>query len=490
MPSAAPASSLSSAAPPSFASSEQTTQTTRPAPAEPAGGDRAPAPRRRTAWADGLDELRAAATTEPGRLRVIGAVLALLVLVFGAVAAWEVADRAAAADDVVGRSQPLSADAARIYRSLADADTTAAGGFLAGGEESRATRDRYAQDLATAAGLLVKASSGTRGSDRADAQIAALSKALPRYAGLVETARTNNRQGLPLGGAYLRYANDQMRRELLPAARALYDAENDRLAADYAAAKAWPWLALAAGLLAVGALGWAQRRDYRRTNRVFNRGLLAATAACLAALVWLVAGHALARSGLSDSYERGTRSLRVLHEARIDALQARGDENLTLVARGAVLTGDQKDFYEAGFRTGMADLVGAGRKGNAAGGSRLGKALALADDEAGRRPVRDALRHVRQWQARHAEARAADEKGAYEQALAKVIGGDRPTRESFDRVDAELQRALAHEQQEFRSAADGGRAALGGLAAGAAVLAVLGAVGAVLGIGRRLSEYR
>ncbi|MFG2137316.1 hypothetical protein [Streptomyces sp. NPDC048650] len=463
-------------------------ETAPPVPATPAGDDGAAT--RRTAWADGLDELRAAATTEPGRLRVIGAVLALLVLVFGAVTAWQVSDRAAAADDVVERSQPLSANAAGVYRSLADADTTAAGGFLAGGEESAATRDRYAQDLATAAELLVKASQGTRGPGRAAVQIARLNRGLPQYAGLVETARTNNRQGLPLGGAYLRYANDRMRTDLLPAARALYDAENDRLAADQAAAKSWPWYALAAGALALAALAWAQRRHYRRTNRVFNRGLLAATAASVTVLLWLVAGHAVARAGVSDSSDRGARSLRVLNEARIDSLRSRGDENLTLVARGAVLTGDQKDFYEAAFRSGMTDLAGPGTHGPASPGSRLGTALALADDETGRRAVRDALAHVRQWQARHAEARAADDKGDYDQALAKVVGDDRPTRASFDRVDAALHRALVHEQHDFRSAADIGRAALGGLATGAVTLALLGAVGAVLGIGRRLSEYR
>ncbi|WP_373299776.1 hypothetical protein [Streptomyces albospinus] len=459
----------------------------------PAGGASGPAVRRRTAWAEGLDRLRAAAVTEPGRLRAIGAVLALLVVLFGAATAWQVSDRSAAADDVVERSQPLTADAASIYRSLADADTTAAGGFLAGGTESPATRARYAADIATASDLLVKASANTRGSgtpDAAGVQIARLGRLLPRYTGLVETARTNNRLGLPLGGAYLRYANDQMRKELLPAARALYDAETVRLSADYGRAKAWPLFALAAGVAAIGALVWAQRRNYRRTNRVFDRGLLAATAASVVVLLWLVAGHAVARAGLSDSYEHGARSLRVLNEARIDALQARGDENLTLVARGAVLTGDQKDFYEVGFRAGMQDLAGAGSEGGAAAGSRLGAALALAGDDAGRRPVRDAVAAVREWQARHAEAREADDRGDYGQALAKVIGPDASTGASFDRVDAGLQQALVHEQDRFRSAADGGRGAFGGLAVGAGVLAVLAAAGAVLGIGRRLSEYR
>ncbi|MFB1041758.1 hypothetical protein [Streptomyces chrestomyceticus] len=456
----------------------------------PGGADPAQGARRRTAWADGVDQLRATATTEPGRLRIIGAVLAFLVLAFGAATAWQVADRSAAARDVVERSQPLTADAADIYRSLADADTTAAAGFLAGGKETQATRDRYENDIATAARLLAKASSNTSGSDAAARQIGKLNSLLPRYTGLVETARTNNRQGLPLGGAYLRYANAQMRDELLPAARGLYTTETARLSEDYDAAKAWPWLALATGVLALGALAWAQRRNYRRTNRVFNRGLLAATTASAVVLLWLVAGHSVARSGMNTSYESGARSLKVLNEARIDALQARGDENLTLVARGAVVTKDQQDFYEVGYRTGMRDLAGPGRSGAAAADSRLGTALTLADDDTGRRPVREAVETVRQWQARHAEARTADDQGDYDRALAKVIGGEAATGQSFDRVDSRLAQALAHEQQQFRRAADDGRGALGGLVAGAVVLAVLGATGAVLGIGRRLSEYR
>ncbi|GAU68151.1 hypothetical protein SSP35_06_02390 [Streptomyces sp. NBRC 110611] len=449
-----------------------------------------PVPVRRPAWAEGLDGLRAAATTEPGRLRAIGAVLVLLLAVFGATTAWQVTERAAAADDVVEHSQPLTAVAAGIYRSLADADTAAAAGFLKGGEGSKETRERYDRDIATAGELLVKASRNGRGTDGAEKQIARLSWQLPRYTGLVETARAHNRQGLPLGGAYLRYANERMRTELLPAARALYDTETDRLAADYASAEAWPWFALASGALALGALGWAQRRHYRRTNRVFNRGLLAATAASVAVLSWLAVGHAVAREGLTESYEHGARSLRVLHEARIDALQARGDENLTLVARGAVLTEDQQDFYEAGFRNGMKDLAGTGDHGAAAATGRLGAALALADDEAGRGPVRDALTYARQWQARHAQARTADEKGDYEQALERVTGADGSTGESFDGVAAGLRKALEHEQAQFRSAADGGRGAFGGLPVGAGALLALAAAGAVLGIGRRLAEYR
>ncbi len=466
------------------------------AAAGPAVSSAVPA-RRRTAWAEGLDHLRGAATTEPGRLRALGAVLALLVVVFGAATAWQVTDRSAAADDVVLRSQPLTVDAASIFRSLADADTTAAGGFLAGGTESAVTRQRYEADVATASQLLVRAAANARvpgaedgAVDRTGEQVARLNALLPRYTGLIETARTNNRQGLPLGGAYLRYANGLMRTELLPAAQALYEAETERLAVDQARATAWPGFALVAGVVALGALGWAQRRHYRRTNRVFNRGLLVATVASVAVLLWLAVGHAVARAGLVDAYEHGTRSLQALNTARIDALRARADENLTLVARGAVLTADQKDFYEVDFQSKMGHLAGPDGPGPVAAAGELGKALALVDDEAGRRPVLDAVAAAGQWRTRHAAARAADDRGAYDRALAQVIGGSGSTGASFDRVDTGLGRALVHEQARFRATADGGRAAFRLLAVGGAVLAVLAATAAVWGVGRRLSEYR
>ncbi|WP_375540865.1 hypothetical protein [Streptomyces sp. TRM64462] len=434
----------------------------------------------RGAWAEARARLRTALTTEPGRLRVIGAVLAALVVAFGAVTALEVADRSAAADDVVGRSQPLSADAAHVYRSLADADTAAASGFLAGAQEPAGVRERYEEDIATAARLLVKAAATTDGSSASAREIATLNEQLPQYTGLIERARAANRQGLPLGGAYLRYANQRMTKEMLPAAQRLYEAETARLAQDDEDARAWPVLSLGAGVLVLGVLAWAQRREYRRTNRVLNRGLLAATAATTVVLLWLAAGHTLARTGLDDARAHGQDSLKVLNEARISSLKARANENLTLVARGAVLTDDGKsDKYETDHVAAMAALD-----------SALDRARRLADDKAGGDPVADARRWQGEWRERHTGARQTDDAGDYEGALAKVLGGEDSTGAAFDQVDAALRKALDHEQAEFTQAADRGRAALTGLAAGAAALAFLGAVGAVLGINRRLSEYR
>nr|WP_241837768.1 hypothetical protein [Streptomyces sp. CB03234] len=427
-----------------------------------------------------MTRLRAAATTEPGRLRILGAVLAVLVVAFGAVTALEVSDRAAAADDVVSRSQPLSADAADIYRSLADADTAAASGFLAGAQEPAGVRERYEQDITTASRLLVKAAANTDSSSQSARDIATLNEHLPRYTGLIERARAANRQGLPLGGAYLRYANQQMSTQLLPAAERLYEAETARLDQDDRDARLWPFLSLGLGVVVLAALLWAQRRSYLRTNRVFNHGLLAATAASTVVLLWLAVGHTVARAELNEAKVHGQDSLKVLNEARINSLKARANENLTLVARGAVLTADgRSDKYETDYGTGMGGLTTA-----------LEEADRLADDSAGDEPVSVAARAVAEWKQRHKDARDTDNSGDYKGALAKVIGPDNSTGESFDEVDAALEKALDHEQGEFTRAAEGGRGALTGLPVGAAALAVVGAAAAIMGINRRLSEYR
>ncbi|MCB5179117.1 hypothetical protein [Streptomyces antimicrobicus] len=453
----------------------------------PAAGGTAPVapPRRGTAFAEGAERVRRAATTEPGRLRIVGAVLAALAVLFGVAAGWEVSDRTAAAEDVVGRSQPLAAGAASIYRSLADADAAASSGFLTGGQEPRELRERYEKDIATASRLLVEAAADA-GEDAGDddagsrREIALLGEQLPRYAGLVEQARATDRQGLPLGGAYLRYANEQMSTLLLPAAQRLYEAETRRLHEDHDDARAWPPAALVAGLAALGALGWAQRREYRRTHRVFNPGLVAATAATAVALLWLAVGHGVARAELGEARSGGQESLKVLDAARVAALQARADENLTMISRGAVQAADRKsDKYEVDFARNMDALD-----------SGLAAALRLADDEAGRAPLRRAAAGVQQWKERHAQAREADLKGDYESALPKVIGGRDSSGASFDVVDASLEQAVTHEQAEFTEVARGGLAALTGLVPGTVALTLTAAAAALLGIGRRLSEYR
>lgn len=455
----------------------------------PAAPPTAPAGRR--GWAEYSARARAAATTEPGRLRIIGAALAVLVVAFGVSTAWQVNDRARAADNVVTHSAPLSATAAEIYRLLAHADATVTAGFLVSGPQPKDVQKQYQDDIDNAAQRIADAAANSQGSPAAQAQIERLNEQLPTYTSLVATALADNRLGLPIGGAYLRHANEQMRKDggLLDSASRLYGIENGRLAHDYTQAEALPYVSWLLGAVALGFLAWAQRRHYRRTNRVFNQGMLAATGATAVLLLWLAAGHTFARTELRNSSAHGARSVQVLNNARILVLQARGDENLTLVARGS------GDAYEATYQQDMTDLLTGGTP--TAEVAELTQALRLANDTTGRDLVDSALTNVKQWRALHTTERKMDDGGDYTTAVADVIGKDAKgkkvspsTAEYFGNADEALGKAVAHEQAEFHDAATSGRDALTLLPVGAGVLAVLGALGALLGIGRRLSEYR
>ncbi|MGW7354240.1 hypothetical protein [Streptomyces sp. NPDC054784] len=431
-------------------------------------------------WIEGARRAREVAGTEPGRLLIIGAALAALIMAFGVTTAWQVHDRRSSASTVIEHSEPLARDAARIYRSLADANTTASTGFLAGGQESLAVRKRYEQDIQMASELLAKAAANSEGAEYAQYQITIMNRELPRYTGMVESARVNNRQGLPLGGAYLRYANDQMTAELLPAARKLYKTEIDAAYDDYHGAREWPLSALGLGVVTLGALVWAQRRHYHRTNRVLNPGLVGATVVTVITLGWLAGGHTMARSDFTDAHKEGAVSMSILTDAWTNVLRARGDENIWLVGRGS-----GKD-YDAVYEKRMEAI--AGERGER--GGLLAQALAIADDRAGSEPVQEAIAGVNTWREKHRDARTKEESGDYQDAVSLVIESKDSSEEAFNKVDKKLREASVHEQGQFLGAARDGRDTLGGLPVGATVLAVLGALGALLGIGRRLSEYR
>ncbi|MEZ0065770.1 hypothetical protein ABIA32_001770 [Streptacidiphilus sp. MAP12-20] len=416
--------------------------------------------------------------TPPRRLRTGATLLALLALLFGALTAWQVSARSAAADNVVNHSQPLSDDAAQIFRSLADADTTAATAFLQAGGETAAVRNQYASDISTASRLLAQAAAQTGAGDPGQASIQLLNTQLPVYAGLVDTAKADDRQRLPLGGAYLRYASAQLQHQMLTEAQQLYQTETKRLQDDYSAASSLPWAALGLGLVLLAALAWAQVRLFRSTNRVFNPGLVVATACATVALLWLAVGQSVAASYLSDSDTHGATPLQVLNQAGIEALKCRAAENLNLVARGSTTAYEQTWDAES--------AVLAGKTGYLPQAQNL-----TTDDATAQGSIKAALASWHDWQSRHDTARSANQAGNYQTALDDTIGsGSTTINAAFTTLETSLNDAASHEQAQFRSLADSGRGATSLLAPGAGLLAALAAVGVVVGVNRRVAEYR
>ncbi|WP_024875565.1 hypothetical protein [Saccharomonospora piscinae] len=460
-----------------------------PAPAAPAGSEPPEQPKGSRSGLAGLLDLptelvrslaRSAATT-PGRLSFIGAGLVVLSLLTGLVGTLSTQDRGDGIDTLVEHREPLAAAAQEVYRSLSDADATAATAFLIPGTEPAALRDRYASDIAKAGAALGKAASDSSGSPEAAEQIDVISRQLPVYTGLIATAQANDRQGFPVGAAYLREASELLRSSILPAAEQLYEVNAGALADDQDDVTGFPWFVaiLLAGLIA--ALVWTQLHLRRMTNRVFNVGLLVSSAAVGLLVLWTAVALVVQGVLVGSGREHGTEQADRLVEARIAALQARADETLTLVARG----GGGRD-YDQGFTDQFSRFAGQDGRGGL-----LGDAVASAEGTTAS-ALRSATEHAVAWGQAHDRVRQLDTGGNHRQAVLLAIDDkdEQSPATAFARLDGELAEVIGASRQHFVDDTTAASGALTLLAPGFALLSVIAALGATLGIRERLREYR
>jgi hypothetical protein len=408
--------------------------------------------------------------TTPGRLQLILAALLVLGALTGLVAGLTAYSAGAGTDDLGNRSQPLLTEAETIYSALADADTTAAQAFLTGGLEPVALTNRYDADLDRATEALTSAARRTPDSGVAADAVQALSSGVPQYASLVATARANNRQGLPLGASYLSAASALNRGALLPKADALFRAAQKDVDDGYGNARSVIWVSLLVlSLIALFAtLIYAQRHLSRSTHRTFNLPLLAATA--VAAVLTLGVGGILVaqETHLHSARTDGSRPVALLANARIQALRERGDEALTLAARGG------SGPLETDFTTGAVPLL-------------KGQIEAIGRD------YDSSLAHTLTGQhdayvAAHTAVRKLDDGGDYDGAVALAIGPQ--TSKTFATLTDKIGTTLEDRKQAFAGDISAAGRGLGLLTVGGPLLGLIIGGLAVAGIRARLEEYR
>lgn len=440
-----------------------------PATAATPEAPRGPARRGRRAW---RDELRARAATTPGRLTLLLALALVGCVLLGVAGVWTAENHTSAAHEVGDSSERLTVEAQQIYQDLADADTTAAAAFLSGGVEPASIRQRYLTDIAQAQRSLLDATE-LIGTDPAAARpLATLSAGVPTYTGLVETARADNRQGLPVGAAYLREASAMMRASLLPAADRLFQLESRRLDSEQDSASSFPYIDLVVGLLMLALLVVVSRRLARRTHRVFNLGIAGAILASLVSLLWIQLAVGSQASDTQAGRGQGSAQIQLLAQARIAAIRAHGDEALILVGRGSD-PAPQTDYATA-ERALSADLADAARLSTGARGQ-----------------VAAAVRDAATWNGAHQRFMARNAAGDYDGAVAGVLhptGGS--VAAAFTAVDSRLAAAIGDDQMAFTRDAGDAAGDLDLAAPVAVVLALLAFAGCALGIGARLREFR
>jgi hypothetical protein len=307
--------------------------------------------------------------------------------------------------------------------------------------------------------------------------VATVADRLPVYSGLIEAARANNRQGLPVGAAYLRRASGLMHDVILPAAGQLYGIEARRLDADYrSSTSAAGYVALAvAGTLLLALLVGTQLGVARFTHRILNVPLVLATVLLVGVAAWVLVAFVSAQNALSDAQRKGSDSVQVLSAVRFLALRAQRDEGLALVARGGDAQ-DQKDFD-----TVMRTLAPAGADGLLGDASRL---AARAGSTAGIDRLRST---VAGYADVHRRVVGAAGGGDVNGANRSFIDDETPI---SDRLNRDLQAQVATAQGRFGRSARSATSDLRALVLGIAVLAAAIAALAVAGLAKRIGEYR
>jgi hypothetical protein len=406
----------------------------------------------------------------PARLRRIGVVLSVAGLITAVLSLIGGTSRVDAVDAVGSRDTSLTQVAGEIYQALADADAMATSGYVSAGQEPAAIRTRYDADITRAGQRLAQASRQVGPDDPAAKPLDTMITGLPAYAGLVETARTYNRQGLPLGQSYLAQASTQMRTQLLPAAEMVRRAEVDELNTDYQQASSLPIAVVLFGLaLLIAAIDFS-RKEFRRTRRRLNLGVAAACVAVVAGLLWWVAATASTDSALADA-NKASDAATALDEARTFVLQARTNENLVLVARSGGSASDQ----------GFTDQIDRLRSPD----GPLAIAAANGADVSAIRSAVDA------WTTAHKQLRTVDDAGRYADAVKSAVGsGPNTSGAKFTVLDKAVSDAGNTARARLTVATEDASGATTLLAFGPAVLFALAAVGFAIGVARRVEEYR
>lgn len=409
--------------------------------------------------------------TTPGRILTIGIVLSALAIASAFATSTTINDRQRALTTVLNHTEPLAFAAGQLYTKLSVADAAAATAFIAGAEPPE-VRHRYEQAITDAAVAVTQASSGLTDEELV-ALLGRVNAQLAVYTGLVETARTNNRAGNPVGSSYLSEASALMQSQILPDAQRLYEATSARVDAETTASARIPapvvLVVLATLLFGLFANRWLARRTRRRVNIGFVAGGLAV----LIMVVWVGTALIISTADSRSAKDTAAESLKTVTTLAITAQQARADETLALIRRGDETT-RKESFYQR-IETMQQQLSG----------------YLDRRDSVDKSDLHDAGRLLERWRVADDRINAYIAVGNYQAATQVALGtGEGDSTPAFDQLDAALNKAIEKSRTELRNNIVSARRVLSGATAGAAALSAVAAIAVALGLWPRLSEYR
>ena len=274
-------------------------------------------------------------------LRAARLVVAALLVLAGVLGVAAAASRWSAIQEITGRAESLSADAATVHRALAAADAVMISEFVSAERPNPPTSPparSTTSPLSVAAAGLARATGRVDDPPEAAAAVTTLGAELPRYVGLIEQARVDRRSGAPVDQAQLDRASDPMQNSMLPAAERLRQKQAQALDNAYARVATVPVALLVVTALAVAVMSAVQLWMTRRFRRGFNLGMVMATGAVAAAVLWWTMTTLISGGYLVRSQAHSQAIDNALVPAQIVALRARTAEGLVVALRQRTAT--------------------------------------------------------------------------------------------------------------------------------------------------------
>jgi hypothetical protein len=409
--------------------------------------------------------------TTPGRILTIGVVLSALVIGSAFATSTTINDRQAALTTVLNHTEPLAFAAGQLYTTLSIADAAAATAFIAGAEP-RDVRQRYEQAITDASVAVTRASSGL--TDEPLVQLLGrLNAQLSVYTGLIETARTNNRAGNPVGSSYLSEASALMQTQILPSAQRLYEETSARVDIETTSSTRIPGPVILVVLATLLFGAFANRWLARRTQRRINIGFVAGGLAVLIMLMWVGTALVISTADSRSAKDTAAESLKTVTTLAITAQQARADETLSLIRRGDEDVRKQS-YYQ------RIDMMQ----------QQLSDFLAR-ENAIDKSDLVDAEQLLQRWRAADDRINAYIAVGNYQAATQVALGtGEDDSTPAFNKLDDALGKGIEESRGQLRDDILSAYQVLSGATVGAAVLSVVAAVAVALGLWPRLNEYR
>ena len=410
-------------------------------------------------------------STTPGRILLSGLVLIALVVLSAFATSTTIDHRQQALTTVLNHTEPLAFAAGQLYTTLSVADAAAATAFIAGAEP-RDVRQRYEQAITDAAVALTRASSGLT-DEPMQQLLGRINARLAVYTGLIETARTNNRAGNPVGSSYLSEASSMMQTMILPDAQRLYEETSARVDAETTASTRIPAPVIVVVLTTLLFGAFSNRWLARRTQRRLNIGFVAGGLAVLIMVIWVSTVLAISTANSRDAKNSAAESLKTVTSLAITAQQARADETLSLIRRGDEDVRKQS-YYQR---------IDAMHK-------EITEYLSR-EDAIDKTDLQQAAELLSRW-------RQADERinsyiavGNYQAATQVALGtGEDDSTPAFDKLEKALDNGIQESRSQLRSDILNARSALSGATVGTVILSVVAAVAVTVGLWPRMSEYR